>query len=125
MSDELFLTLPFPPSMNTYWRHIAIKGRPRTLISSKGRDYRKTVLGLVCFNGTPAMLGRLAVTLDLYPPDRRKRDVDNFAKSLIDAMVSANIMEDDSQIDQLVITRREVRKGGEVVVRIREMPQAA
>ena len=36
------ITLPFPPSMNTYWRHVMVGKHPRTLISEKGRIYRKT-----------------------------------------------------------------------------------
>ena len=37
----MMITLPFPPSMNTYWRHVMVGKHPRTLISEKGRIYRK------------------------------------------------------------------------------------
>ena len=33
------LTLPWPPSMNTYWRTF----QGRMIISAKGREYRKAV----------------------------------------------------------------------------------
>jgi len=54
------------------------------------------------------LTGRLAVRLQLYPPDRRKRDVDNLAKAPFDAITaSAAVWLDDSQVDTLLIERRE------------------
>ena len=53
------LTLPWPPSLNRYYRHTAIRGQPRTLISEDGREYRERVKRVV---GPVATLrGRLAV----------------------------------------------------------------
>jgi crossover junction endodeoxyribonuclease RusA len=54
----------------------------------------------------------LKVKVYLYPPDRRKRDIDNNMKSLLDAMEHAGVYENDSQIDDLHIIRCEVVKGG-------------
>jgi crossover junction endodeoxyribonuclease RusA len=59
-----------------------------------------------------ALEGRLAVHITLFPPDRRKRDVDNILKALLDACEHAGCYESDSQIDELHIVRREVKKGG-------------
>ena len=33
------ITLPWPPTVNTYWRNF----NGRTIISAKGREYRKAV----------------------------------------------------------------------------------
>ena len=53
------LTLPFPPALNSYYRHVVVRGQPRTLISEKGREYRERVKRVV---GPVATLrGRLAV----------------------------------------------------------------
>ena len=52
------------------------------------------------------------VRIELYPPDRRVRDIDNYAKSLIDALCQANIFVDDEQIDLLTIVRMEQKLGG-------------
>ena len=38
------ITLPWPPSVNSYWRSITIQGSSRVLISEKGRAYRQRVL---------------------------------------------------------------------------------
>jgi len=37
---ELLLDLPFPPSLNTYYRNV----HGRTLLSAKGREYKQDVL---------------------------------------------------------------------------------
>jgi len=60
------------------------------------------------------------VIVTAYPPDKRKRDLDNILKALLDAM-QGSLYEDDSQIDQLLIKRGDVIKGGKVRVTIEEI----
>lgn len=61
--------------------------------------------------------GRLSVIVGLFPPNKIKRDIDNFGgKSLLDALTFAGLIEDDSLVDELHITRREVVKGGRCTV---------
>lgn len=112
--------LPWPPTVNTYWRHTVIDGQVRTLISKQGRDYRKTAAGALarqglCYADIP---DRLALRLVAHPPDRRKRDLDNLPKGLLDAMTQADVWQDDSQIDDLRIVRGAIVKGGIVIVHI-------
>jgi crossover junction endodeoxyribonuclease RusA len=115
------LTLPFPPSVNGYWRNI----NGRTLISVRGRAYKRVVARLVQWNEAAKRLqGRLTVQVVLHPPDRRKRDIDNSMKALLDAMQEAGVYLDDSQIDRLVIERGEVEKGGVAVITIKEIDAA-
>lgn len=107
--------LPFPPSLNHYWRSTA-RG---VLISAAGREYREAVLEAVARqDALAAPPGRLCVELDAYPPGRQRRDIDNLPKSLLDSLVAAGIYEDDSLIDRLVITRGPCVRGGLVRVRI-------
>lgn len=112
------LTLPWPPSLNTYWRHPtkgALAGRH--LISEDGRKYRKTVGELVRANRQAVGLRvRLKVELLACPPDIRRRDLDNLQKGLLDSLQHAGVYEDDSQIDDLRILRGPVVKGGRVDV---------
>jgi crossover junction endodeoxyribonuclease RusA len=110
------ITLPFPPSTNTYWRH-PTKGKlaGRHLISEKGREYRLAVQRLV---GQRAPLsGRLAVSIEAYMPDRRRRDLDNLLKGLLDALTHAGVWVDDNQVDDLRIYRAPII-GGMVKVHI-------
>lgn len=116
IARPLTLTLPWPPSVNTYWRHLA-KGKlaGRTLISEKGRAYRIAVAGEVLAQVRAAALTqRLAVRIDAYPPDQRKRDLDNIPKGLLDALTHANVWLDDSQIDRLTIERHESVRNGRI-----------
>jgi len=65
--------------------------------------------------------GRLAVQVEVQPPDRRRRDIDNLGKSLFDSLQHAGVYLDDSQIDDLRIVRLPPTTGGIVTVKIREI----
>lgn len=89
--------LPFPPSVNTYWRNF----RGRMVLSAKGRQYKIDVVKILSLE--PKWLPfaekeELKVLLDLFPPDKRRRDIDNFSKGLLDALGAASVYGDDSQI---------------------------
>lgn len=109
----IVLTLPLPNSANTHWRH----GRGITYLSKEGRAYRDTVKTLLP-NSKPT-LDRLEVSIDIYPRDKRAIDLDNRIKPLLDALEHANVFENDSQIDRLIVSRKEIYKGGKCTVTIR------
>lgn len=114
----LTLSLPWPPSVNTYWRRVG----SRTLISKAGRLFRKSVVNdlAVSLTKRDIMRGRLSVKITAHPPDLRKRDLDNLPKGVLDALTHAGVWVDDEQIDDLRIIRGEVRKPGCLVVEVRE-----
>ena len=116
------ITLPYPPSINHYWRHF----RGRMVTSQEGRAYRTDVCALLAGGGfrKPPAGGRIALCMDAFPPDRRTRDLDNLLKASADALQHAGIYQDDSQIDLLLIRRREPVKGGKLAVRIDLLPLA-
>lgn len=113
MSAYRLYELPWPPSVNGYWRSF----RGRQIISRRGRDYRDQVQSELV--GAKAMLGRLKISICLHPPDKRRRDIDNVLKAIFDSLVHAGAMEDDSQIDELYAVRREVVPGGLAIVELR------
>lgn len=116
---KLSLELPFPPSTNTYWRHVVVNRKPRTLISASGRKFRTDVIWLCRSQKACKQLSQpLAVNIQLYPPDRKRRDLDNYNKALLDALTHAGVYLDDSQINRLSIARGPVLKGGKVTVEI-------
>jgi crossover junction endodeoxyribonuclease RusA len=99
------LNLPYPPSVNHYW---GINGKQR-FIGKKGKDFRARVMDAVNEAGYQPLEGRLCVHVALFPPDRRKRDIDNVLKPLLDACEHAGCFsESDNQIDELHIIRQEV-----------------
>ena len=113
------LILPYPPTMNTYWRHVGY----RTLISREGRTFRRNVCALLGGGRRrPPTSGRIALALDASPPDRRRRDLDNLQKPVLDALEHAGIYADDSQIDLLVTRRREMVHGGKLEVEVLDLP---
>lgn len=115
--SEYLLTMPYPPSANSYWRH-PTKGplAGRHLLSEKGRDYRERVKGM--FVGHAPLAGRLSVSIVMMPPDRRRRDIDNVLKATLDSLTHAGVWEDDSQIDRLHIQRSAVKPGGGLLVTV-------
>lgn len=112
--------LPFPPTVNNYY----VKTSRGVFISQKGRLYRAGCaeslleqVGGSDRDSTGVYDGRLHVEVVLAPPDKRKRDLDNYMKALLDAIsITGLVWEDDSQIDQLAIFRSQVLYGGQVKV---------
>ena len=114
------LSLPWPPSVNHYYRRVG----PRTLISREGREYRRAICGLLAGSGNrePPRTGRIALAMDAFPPDRRRRDLDNLLKSTQDSLAHAGAFEDDSQIDMLIVRRCAPRKPGHADIQILDLP---
>ncbi len=115
-SRSLRFVLPHPPSVNHYWRRVG----QRTLISREGRRFRREVCAILAGEKTEPLTGRLEVVIEICPPDRRRRDLDNVQKALLDALEHGGAYEDDSQIDRIVIERGEVVPSGRSSVEIRE-----
>ena len=110
------IELPWPPSVNHYYRRT---GGGRVFITAKGVDYRmNTSLACLEHKHTFDKDVRLSVTIYAYPPDKRKRDLDNILKCLLDSLEKAQVFVDDSQIDELII-RRVGPNDGKVVVNIK------
>ncbi|RJT26898.1 RusA family crossover junction endodeoxyribonuclease [Buttiauxella izardii] len=117
------LTLPFPPSVNTYWR--APNKGPligRHLISDKGRKFRTEAFAAVMeqLRRKPKPLdGDLSVTVILFPPDRRNRDLDNYGKALFDALTHAGVWHDDCQMKRMLVEWGPIVQKGSAEVTIR------
>lgn len=113
-------TFPWPPTANTYWRH----NRGRHHIATRGVQYRRYVATTLMLGGfKPLEKERISIYIEAFPPDKRRRDLDNINKALLDSMQYAGLFEDDSQIDDLHIIRRQRTPVGQVVVHIRAICQ--
>lgn len=111
------LELPWMPSVNHYYRHVG----SRVLISRDGRRYRENIISKLKSENIQKHTTKVEIEIELYPPDNRRRDVDNCLKSLLDALAFGGLYNDDSQIYKLIITKREpMPPNGLVFIRIRE-----
>ena len=127
------IVLPFPPSVNSYYRSIRMGKSCRVLISKRGREYRQAVIDLIAklvhddpaYQGLFPFVQRLGMTVTLNAPTRRKYDVDNMGKALLDSLGcnGARVYEDDEQIDELTLKRGDIIKGGQAIVNIYWMPE--
>lgn len=63
----------------------------------------------------------VSLEADFYPPDNRRRDLDNLLKCLLDSMTAAGVYADDSQVKDLSLHMREAMPPeGRVCVTIKE-----
>ena len=109
--------LPFPPSVNHYYRPVG----PRTLISREGRTYRDRVASHLLILGVRPLEGPIRMRIEVYPPDNRRRDLDNLLKSLWDALQHGGAYHDDSQVVKFEVEKLRVVPGGKVTVSIEEI----
>ena len=119
------LELSYPPSINHYYKRSANGGLH---ISSRGKEYRTETFWKVKQLGLGAGFGCLiAMEIHAYPPDNRKRDIDNINKALLDALQHAGLYTDDSLIVKLLSIKYAPVKDGKIVVKIKKtkQPEAA
>lgn len=123
MAKFVVFKLPFPPSVNGYWRSIPSRKKvpmagiktateyfaaqknaicTRQIVSERGRIFRSSaMLAIRCVRYT-RFEGHVSVDIYYHPPDDgRRRDIDNYAKGVLDAMTLAGVWVDDSQIKAL------------------------
>ena len=93
------ITLPWPPSVNHYWFRNK-NGSMR--VGEKGVLFRNSVAEIVAAAGIAGdMTSLITVTIEAHAPDKRRRDIDNVAKAILDSLTHAGVWGDDDQVDDL------------------------
>lgn len=127
----LTLKLPWPPSVNHY------KKAGRLITTKSGKIFQprvntietnqyffevwKIIYDLKAKEGLKSFgSATISVEVDAYPPNARKRDLDNICKVLLDSLVHAKLIDDDSQIARLVLQRMSIIPKGQLILRIKE-----
>ena len=126
---EREITLPWPPSVNMVYRSFAFinrAGKPmsRMIISKDGKAYFEMAQELL--KGGPTFGDRrLKVVVTAHALDRRKRDLGNLDKVLMDSLQKSGVFDDDEQIDDLRFKRGEIcpNKNAHVVIKISVVPK--
>jgi len=108
-------SLDYPPSVNSYWKRNR-NGSVR--ISDKGVKYKQTVKALL--HGRTKLTGRLKGSFVVNVPDRRRRDLDNTLKAILDSM-QGHVFLDDEQFDEITVKRGAVVKHGRIDVELYEI----
>ncbi len=110
------IKLPWPPTINHYWGR---RGN-RSFILPRGIMFRKiTALECIPYSKSELYDKKLSLFICAFPPDRRRRDLDNILKALEDALQHAEVYKDDFQINSIYI-KRMPELLGQVVVKIEE-----
>ncbi len=117
------LVLPWPskdlsPNGRVHWARKAKAAR-------NAREDARLLARLACWHEVILPPGRLHLWLDFYPPTRRMPDDDNMlsrCKAYRDGIADA-LGIDDKRFVSHPMVKDEVRKGGQVVVRITGGPE--
>ena len=97
--ENIFMCmLPYPLTVNHYWGRSCAK----TFLTKKARIYREHTVYAVQKLLKKKFDKDVVLEMTLFPPDRRKRDIDNTFKSLLDALTHAKVWNDDSQVKKIV-----------------------
>ena len=115
--------IEFPPSVNTYYR----RAGHHIHMSKRGREFKKRTADVARYkmNGEPPMTGRVSVGIALCAPNRRKYDIDNRVKAVLDALQGV-VFEIDEQVDAIHVVRmpHDVTLGeGHACVAVAEAPE--
>lgn len=123
---EVCLTLPYPPSVNHY------KKLGRLARTKTGKIYQPRVdtqqtknfywhVGMIVGQEGVKSFGGAMIEMRVwvYPPDKRKRDLDGILKVLLDSLERAQVYDDDYQVQRLMVIRCPAVKNGQVLVKIR------
>ena len=104
------LTLPLPPSVNTYYKHhCKFKHHATMYIGKEGKEFRQKVNEIVRNNNADVRANLpLRLEVKIFYKTNHRNDLDNRMKPLQDALTHALVWEDDSLIDELHIYRGDI-----------------
>jgi crossover junction endodeoxyribonuclease RusA len=111
------IVLPYPPSANRYWRSY----RDKVVRSDEAIAYWKEVDYLCREADLTPCDGELVINLDLYRP-RKRGDLDNHIKVVLDALQSWAYTNDD-QVVEIHAYRHDDKDNPRVEVEVLEIEE--
>lgn len=111
--------LPWPTTAN---RRLSVY-RGRMLATSQYREWKERAAEylLAQLIGTPKLRGRCQVLIEAWPPDHRRRDIDNVVKPALDALVRARLIGDDFDVERITVQRCVVWPTGRLILHVEEI----
>ncbi|MFC6277301.1 RusA family crossover junction endodeoxyribonuclease [Psittacicella hinzii] len=108
---QLELTLDFPVSVNAMYKTVVRGKFTHRAHSQRYREYRKQIIPQVQYQILAQKWKKanentfIALEVVEYCPDRRRRDIDNVIKPIMDILTEAGVYDDDSQIKRLEVSK--------------------
>lgn len=97
--------LPWPPSTNNLFTQGYVKGRMRRFPTRQYKKWRFDAVVIIRSHRPPRLIGNVKCTVELRPPNNVRRDADNYNKAILDALVEARVLHDDSQVTDLIVRK--------------------
>ncbi len=98
------LHLPYPPSVNGMYRR---GDDGQTKLTQKAKTFRLHCKAEGRRIRASPINPPVVVSIYVFPPDRRKRDIDNIVKAILDGLEAAQVLKDDSNVARLEVCRCE------------------
>lgn len=124
MTESVTFTLPWPVSVNQYWRGVRMGERVAIYPSPDAKKYKQAVADAVWNQlGTRnPITARVSVDITVVEPTRHRRDIDNLLKAPFDGLSECGFWADDSQVDAITIRRSgRIEKPGWLMVTVTEL----
>lgn len=116
------LELPFPLPISACFENVPKVGRRAT---QRYRDWTNEALWMIKAQKPRRFEGEVSISIGLVAPDKRRRDADNCGKAVMDALVKAAVIKDDSNKYVRRITLQWVASGAPCTVLIHEFQDEA
>jgi crossover junction endodeoxyribonuclease RusA len=114
-------SFPWPPSLNHATRHTRGGGHYKTIEAKRFRHAAKLIAHTERRRiQWPTTKARVAVRVDLYPPNRHAFDVDGKLKEILDALQDAGVFVNDRQVRDLRVVAHDdaTEPNGRCMVRV-------
>jgi len=108
----IYLSLPYPPSVNQLWR----MGKGKMYLSEKYRVWKKQAMWEASLQKPNQIKGKYRFYIQAVRPDKRRRDIDNLIKVASDLCVTIGIIEDDHLCEE--VNAKWVKDGDPFVIKI-------
>lgn len=107
------LTLPYPPSVNHYWRHA---GHGRMVLTDEAAQYKADVSDRCTQYGLQPHDGPVGLRIHVYRPIKRG-DLDNTLKAALDSL-KGFAYEDDAQVTEIHAFRHDDKGNPRIEVEV-------
>lgn len=92
-------TLPYPTSLN----NIFVNGARGRYKSPAYKAWQDAAYAAILEQGRQRIKGKVAISIAVVKPDKRRRDIDNLTKPVLDALTTMQVIEDDSLVQRISI----------------------